>query len=150
MHNRPLSVYEINGNGEGAASLIFGVLHAPQERASSFFGGFRRGFVVKATVLTAGACRRLFWCTMCFPPSSSFGTQTTGHSGGVHNVLSSIFIFWYTNHEYRLLVCVSIRYWYQHWLLFRSDIQIVTNAGYYIGLLVSNLNGVSKYLPIPN
>ena len=32
-------------------------------------------------VLTAGACRRLFWCTMCIPPSSSFGTQTTGHAG---------------------------------------------------------------------
>ena len=24
---------------------------------------------------------RLFWCTMCFPPSSSFGTQTTDHGG---------------------------------------------------------------------
>ena len=23
----------------------------------------------------------LFWCTMWFPPSSSFGTQTTGHGG---------------------------------------------------------------------
>ena len=28
-------------------------------------------------VLTAGASERLLCCTMCFPPSSSFGTQTT-------------------------------------------------------------------------
>ena len=32
-------------------------------------------------MLTEGACRWLFWCTMCFPTSSSFGTQTTGHGG---------------------------------------------------------------------
>ena len=38
-------------------------------------------FAVFDLVLTAGACRRLLWCTICFPPSSSFGTRTTGHGG---------------------------------------------------------------------
>ena len=35
-----------------------------------------------------------------------------------------------------------------YWLLFRSESQIVTNFGYYFGLLVTILNGVTNIYPI--
>ena len=38
----------------------------------------------------------------------------------------------------------------QYWLLIRSETQIVTNIGYYFGLLLTNLNDASKKLPRPN
>ena len=51
------------------------------QQYSSEFEGVAHYFAVFDLVLTAGASRRLFCCTMFFPPSSSFGTQTTGHGG---------------------------------------------------------------------